>query len=535
MRTATPMVVRAPTGPRRVQRTAPRRPVRARPSIGAVATNRAVQAGAVAIAALALCLVRLTSSYDIFIDEVTYTRIAANVADNRGLTLDNRPFDLHPPAFLTLLGAVVKVFGLHGGIEHQLLDLRPVSAVFGALGCAGAYLIVERAANQRYALVAAALLAISPFVILYNSEVMLEAPAQAAAVGLFGFLAAAAGATNDVSRRRLIVAAGVFGALVVCTKETFGLVAVAALLVVLATGWIMPRRQVAAVLGLTALGYAITILYVGQSSGFGTWAQDQFGGVLRLVGIDQETGFNAPTTHVSLLSRVFADGASDGATYLVLGMGVLASVELLIWLRPWQPAWRAYASPREQTGLLIVIWSLCATTYLAYATLFGSLEEQMFYIMVLPTVAALCVWASWTVATWRLPWRRMCVALLTVALIADCGVWVAVHTGNNDGYQQFLAWEPTHVPRSSVISVTEGTAQFLIQGSILNDWDTVAQLRANHVDYVLISTVLTDQGYGSASKSFETVLEQRATLLFQSKGGDGLRFYDVRALTGAAP
>ena len=69
-------------------------------------------------------------------------------------------------------------------------------------------------------------------------------------------------------------------------------------------------------------------------------------------------------------------------------------------------------------------------------------------------------------------WRHVCVGLLVVALVAEGGVWVAVHAGHNDSYQQFLAWEPTHVPQGSTISVTEDTAQFLIHGAVLGDWYT---------------------------------------------------------------
>jgi hypothetical protein len=487
------------------------------------------------MAALGLCLVRLSSSYDIFIDETTYTRLAANLASGKGLTLAGQPFDLHPPAFIGLLGAIVMLFGLHGGLEHQLLDLRPVSAVFGAVACAGIYLIVERAANKRYGLVAAALLGLCPFVILYNSEVMLEAPAQAAAVGLFGFLAAATSSTTDASRRRFVAGAGMCGALVVCTKETFGLVAVATLLVLLATKWVMPRRYIAVVLAMTATGYAIYVVSIGLAMGFGTWWDDNYGGFLRLIGADQQTGFNAPTTHVSLLSRVFADGASDGVTYVLLGLGVLAALGLLRRLRPWRAGPYANASAQDRSGLLVAIWALCATAYLAYATFFGSLEEQMFYIMVLPAVAALCVWAGWTVPTWRGHWRKLCVAFLVVALSTECGVWVATHTGDNDGYQQFLAWEPSHVPPGSSISVTEGIAQFLIRGDTLGDWNTVAELRAHHVDYVLLSRVLVSEGYGTASKAFAAELNHGAPIVFQGGGSTGLRLYDVRGLVRTAP
>ena len=505
--------------------------------LAVVGTDRIAQAGLIALAELTLCLIRVRGSYDIFIDEVTYTRIATNVADGRGLTLDGQPFNLHPPAMLGLLGAVIKLFGLHGDLEHRLLDLRPVSAVFGSLACAGIYLLVGLAAKRRYALAASALVGLSPFVILYNSEVMLEAPAQAAAIALFGFLAAAMWATSRVRRLWYLGLAGLFGGVVVCTKETFGLVVVMALVILLVTGWVLSRRQVAAVLAITAVAYATYVIVVGLTTGFGAWWDAKYSGALRLVGVDQQTGFNAPGQHASLLSRLFATATSNGVTYALLALGSFATLGLLWRYRPWRPEWRSKASPAEQVGLLVGVWGLAACGYLSYAVVFGTLEAQMFYIMMFPAVAALCVWASLSVGSWRRTWQSAVIALLAASLVAEGGVWIEVHTGPTGAYQQFLAWEPTHVPPGSIISVTDDAAQFLVQGAILGDWHTIADLKTHNVDYVLVSTRLVDQGYGSATKDFQAQLDRRATLTFQSKGSgqDGLRFYCVCGIDFAAP
>ncbi len=504
----------------------------------AVANHRVVAVGLIVLAQLTLCLTRVRDAYDIFIDEVTYTRLADSIATGNGVTLDGVPFNLHPPAALGIFGAVLNVFGRGGDLEHQLLDLRPVSAVFGALAGAGAYLLVRQAADQRYALAAAALVGLSPFVILYNSEVMLEAPAQAAAVAMFCFLAAATCETGATTKARWYIGgAGVFGGLVVCTKETFGLVVIATLLILLATNWVLPRRHIALVLVIAATGYAGYVVAVGLTTGFASWWSAQFAGIRRLVGADQQTGFNAASTQVSFLSRLLANAASNGVTYALLGLGFLATLLLLRRFRPWRPAWRSDASARERVGLLITIWSLAAGGYLSYAILFGTLEAQMFYIMVLPAVAALCVWASLSVPSWPQIWQRVCAGVLALALLINGAVWIVVHTGPTGAYQQFLAWELANVPPGSIISVTEDVAQFLIRGAVLGDWHTIAALQANHVDYILLSTTLVDQGYGSATKSFQTQLESRATLAFQSTGSgqDGLRLYCVCGVHFAAP
>jgi 4-amino-4-deoxy-L-arabinose transferase-like glycosyltransferase len=491
------------------------------------------------VVALVLRLYEIRRSYDIFIDEVSYTRVALNLAHGSGLTLYGKPFDLHPPTAFSLFAGVILLFGLHGGLVAVLMDLRVVTATCGALIAVAVYFLADAASKRRTAALAALLVAIDPFAILYDSRVMLEAPAQLATVSTMAFLAAACRAQETRATRRLLAAAGLCAALAVTTKETFGLVVVATLLVLVVTGWVVSRRQSLAVLAMAAIGYAIAITSTALSTGFGYWWQAKVSDFLRLVGTSQQTGFNAPSTHVSLLSRVFADGPEFAMTYVVLFCGSIMGALLLWRYRPWAHV-RAHSrkapselGPRERAIILIAVWTLCAGGYLAYATLFGSIEEQMYYILLTPTIVSFVLWLARTLGRARRSARSVASLFLAVVLAYNAIVWGVVHTRSDSEYLTFLHWEASHIPPGQVISVTENIAQFIVQNAVLGQWHTLAQLRQHHVDYVLVSTDLVEERYGLAGQNFASMLERNAKLVFEVKGpSDGsLQLYNVKALT----
>ncbi len=62
--------------------------------------------GVVVVAAV-LRLVHVQSAYELFIDEVSYADLSANVAGGRGVVLNGGPFDLHPPLFFLAAGALL--------------------------------------------------------------------------------------------------------------------------------------------------------------------------------------------------------------------------------------------------------------------------------------------------------------------------------------------------------------------------------------------------------------------------------------------
>jgi 4-amino-4-deoxy-L-arabinose transferase-like glycosyltransferase len=498
---------------------------------------------AVGVIALVARLVALTTSNDIFIDEITYTNIARNLAHGGGVTLYGQPFFLHPPAVFGLFALVIGAFGIHGSTESVIFSLRHVDVVVGSCVCVLTYLLVERVGLRWVAVVAALLVAIDPLVITYDSRVMLEAPTQLAVVSAFLFLALGAGAPGPLSSRgrwlgsargRWLIAAGVAAGTVFCMKETFGLVVGLALALLVITGWIVSRQEAGVVLGIGLICYAVSVVAMGLSYGFGGWWHDQVGGVSRLVGTTQISGFNSPQVHVSIVSRLLADLSTLALSYLVLGFGTLAALSLLLRLSPWR--WRhAPEDTRTQITILVAIWAVSAAAYLVYATLLGTIEEQMYYILLLPAAISLCLWLADNRGPRFRQWQRVGAVLLTVVLLFDAAVWIGVHSRQDDEYRQMHSWEAVHIPPTAVVSATDGVSQFLLSRGIIGQWSTLPELKAHHVDFVVVNVSLVDQGYGLADSSFERLLQRRGRLVFEANGATdvSLRIYNVQPITGS--
>jgi 4-amino-4-deoxy-L-arabinose transferase-like glycosyltransferase len=507
----------------------------ARASVAQLAAHRTTWLVLLGVAALTTRLVGLPTAYDVFIDETSYTDIALNVAHGHGVTLYGLPFVLHPPGAFYLYGLVIRVFGLHGGVESTLFSLRQLDAVLGAATCVVTFLLVDRVARRETAVVAAALMAVDPLAISFDSRVMLEAPAQLATVTMF-FCIASADVVRDSTfkRKNLLALAGLAGGTALATKETFGLVVLLSLLALLVSGWIATRREILRVTLISLIVYAVSIFADASHFGLKVWWNAKVIGILRVIGAHQNSGFNAPQTHVSIVSRMTADAGVLAVTYLLLAAGACCALGLLWRLEPWYPK-RLVNDPKRRAASMCALWTVVAAAYLAYATVFGTIEEQMYYILLLPAVVSVCVWCEALVATPGRRRRAVTVAI-AAALLFDVAVWTSTHYGHDDEYRQLVSWEAVHVAPHAVVSSTDGVSQFLLPRGTIGQWSTVAQLRRHHVDYVVLATLLVDQGYGSAAPSFARTVETTGHLVFEANGvSDGsLRVYDVRPLTTPA-
>ena len=493
---------------------------------------------AVAIAGVAL-LSRLTaqsSAYDIFIDETSYARIAMNAATGHGVTLYGFPFVLHPPAAFGVWSLAILAGGQQQTLEGTITFLRHIDAVLGAASCVVTFYLVDAVARRGAAVAAALLLAMDPLAVSFDSRVMLEAPAQLAVVTMILCIVAADHVSHRRGRRRdLLIAAGVAGGAALATKETFGLVVMVTLIQLWVTGWVLSRRETFRMGGIAVLVYLFSVGADASSFGFKIWWNAKVVGMLRLIGTYQVTGFNAPQTHVSLVSRILANGAVFAVTYAVLATGVFCALGILWRLKPWDPVRRERESGCR-AATLVAMWTLSAAGYLAYATVLGTIEEQMYYILLLPSVASICIW--WGACSVVRPKRRHAIATTVVvaALCVNAAVWASIHFGHDDEYRQLVAWESVQVPISAVVATTDGTSQFLLARGLIGQWNTVAELKQHHVDFVVLSTLLVSQGYGLATPVFAEAVERGGRLVFEANGvSDGsLRVYDVQAITGAS-
>lgn len=515
------------------------------------------------LVALGLRLFHVVTSYDLFIDEVTYAEIARNIAQGHGVTHYGEPFDLHPPVVLGTFAAALRLIGTGGSLADLAFALRPVPALFGAGTTVLTFLIARRCGVRTgWAAGAAALIALDPFQISYDSRVMLEAQTQffAAATVLLVIRSARPGPVG--AHRLLLCAAGVCAGLVFCSKETFGLVLGAALVVLVLHGRAVPRRALATVLAIGLGGYLVNLVLTIWLGGVDAWLAARGNGLTRLIGLNKETGFTSDTVQVSMLSRITANLDQLAVTYTLLILGGLCCLTLVYRLvsrrsvrlvdpvptsepvtfaeqhdRPGQhePDGRDEPAATIGTGIAVVTaWALTSGGYLFYATAFGSIEEQMYYIPLLPCVLCLIVLAGRRRPSGGRWPRRIWGALIAVLIAVDLVVWARVHTIDNNMYRQFFAWAATGLPAGSRVAVTEDSAQFVLDDVDLGTWHTIAQLRRNRVDYVLINPSLVEQGYGVGDPAFLTALTERTPVVFSASSNlDGqLLVFDVRSITG---
>nr|WP_269330468.1 glycosyltransferase family 39 protein [Kineosporia babensis] len=442
--------------------------------------------------AFAVRYFNIVPSYNLFIDEVTYSEIARNIAEGEGVTSYDEPFTLHPPAALAVFGLATKVLGLQGDPADLAYALRPVAALFGAATVALTYLIARRLAlPSGFALAAAALVMLDPFQIRYDSQVMLEAQTQ--------FFAAL---TILLVITRSPGLAGLSAGITFCSKETFGLVLGAALLVMLFSNRPIPRPQTLKVIGIGLSLYLGNLLATIWLGGLDAWAQSRGNGLTRLIGLNQETGFNSDTVQVSLFSRLTEHFDRLAVTYALLLLGGVCCLVLVRRLTLWRP------STAPDAVVATTAWALAACGYLVYAMLFGSIEEQMFYIPLVPCVLCLAVVTAWYDRT------RVSALLLALFLTVDVWVWSRVHSADSNIYRQFFTWAETGIPHGSRVAVTEDSAQFVLEQVDLGNWHTPADLSEHDVDYVLINPRLVEHGYGLGDRALLEYLETTAQAVF---------------------
>ncbi|MEX2985972.1 glycosyltransferase [Streptomyces sp. C36] len=491
--------------------------------------RRAITWAALLSALLALALaVRLAGigrSYDVFVDELYYTAISRHLADGQGPVFDGRFFALHPPALFAVLAAFMRLTGqASGDLLHQVLDLRPVVAVTGALTVVAVTVLLRRAVRAPLALAAGLFLALDPFLNRFDSRVMLEA--QATAASAFGMLVLARTPADPRGRVAAGAGAGLLFALAVTTKEPYalGTFVPVTVLGLAARGEVRRMRLTAA--AVTAAGYAVYVVTTAATGNWAAWWAQKTDGIARALGVKQISGFNSADGSVAFTDRLLVQLGQFAVPYALIAFGTAATAWLL-WCRVRRPQMFAGSPGR----ILIAAWAACTLLHLMYAVAVGTLEEQMFYPLVVTSTAALALAADVLLRDRAMAIRTVAV-LAALALTVNAVVWARVHTRHDDALRRTLTWSRTHLPEGSVLAATDEGTSFVLPGARLADWRTTADLRRDRVDYLVLSTELAKQGYARIGPGLPPVLEREARLVHSEPGRTvgALRVYDVRAL-----
>lgn len=506
-------------------------------------TRRQVWVLALGVGALALLarLYRITTVYEVHVDEVSYAEVSRNLALGEPLLIHGTPFHLHPPGWFALLAAVQRALGVEPDLLSTVFQLRPVGAVLGAAACVVLALVLRPTVGAPSAALAGTYLALDPFANRFDSRLFLEAPAVLMTVTVMSCLTAAATGVAAIRRGvpgarpprgRLLVGAGLAVGAAVLVKEPYALVTAAPVLVLLVTGWALRRRDSLTVLGVAGLCYAGYLAGIALTGQWSPWWREKLSGVRRLLGLDQVTGFNAPGG-TGLGARLVSGVLDLGPTYLAIALGGLAG---LVWAAWWVRHRRRDVVPPSGASVVVGTWLAVAGAYLVFAIGFGTLEEQTFSLVLAPAVCGATLLAAGLWARGRRAVRAAVAVLVAVLLVGAGATWTAVHAREDDGYLRLVAWVGANVPAGSRVAVTEDVAQFVLRGVEITTAGTVPALVDRRADYVLVSTALAQRGYGIARPAALAELDALAPVVFFATGpglGD-LRLYDVRALTGGS-
>lgn len=324
--------------------------------------------------------IRLDVSWDIFIDEIYYLRVSRSVLNTLWVTVNGEPFYLHPPGFFFLEAGYMKLFGTSGGLIHQIYAVRYLGAALAGLTAGALLWTGRRLAGWPAGIVTAAIFALDPFSMRTNSLNMLDTPTMLWVILGYGvlFSALVRSGRQTISRRRT-VAAGVLFGLALLTKEISLFVTLLPLGICFVLGWALPRSR-SALAGLVAVVvYAPYWAIVYAIGDWPTFVVQKFQGFSRMAGLLQVTGFNqrgGPSFLDALVTRL----DNFATTYALFATGAVAVCVLLL------------------TGLgkvperrLLMVWTASAYAFLAYAMVFGTLEEQFYYYLVIPSILATVV------------------------------------------------------------------------------------------------------------------------------------------------
>ncbi|MFH9728110.1 ArnT family glycosyltransferase [Streptomyces sp. NPDC017254] len=449
----------------------------------------AVYAAGAALLTVILRLVEISRAGDLFIDEPIYRQLGESAAAGGFPRTDEGLFFLHPPGYFYVEAGWTKLVGGHSDIIAGVHSSRVLNALLAGVTAALIVFLVARVRSRGAGVVAGLVFALDQFCIRQNNRVLLETGTMVWILAGYLVLVGLTRAESPPRPRARALLAGLFFGLAILTKDHAVLITVLPLLAALLLGWGPPRRLVALTTGVAVLSYVVYVAFLAGFGHFDEFWEAKTSGVRRLLGVVQETGFNAEGTP-SLSGRLLAELPGYGVTYLLLA---LTPVALFLLLRRKEPVYR-----------LLALFHASAIVTLGYALGVGTLEEQALYLLFVPNLVALAVTVPMPSRS-RPGLRLAAWAALVAVLAAPAAVYARDRWTPDDGFDRLRAFLLTHVPAGSGIVTVDGQRTRGVTSWALNDtyrlgnWVTPEEQAANDAHYVIVPWRVVEQGYGRSS------------------------------------
>lgn len=471
----------------------------------------------VALLAIFAVVVRLIAihMYDLQIDEITYAHFAQTIdAGELPRDFNGQAFFLHPPGYFAMLAVWRAIFWHGGSIFAQYTVLRELNIYLSGLSVLAMFglgKVVTK--SNKLGLLAAGLFSIDPFLIRQNTRGLMETATMLwLLVGLWMLMRNLQ--KPAVTKLAWLSTGFVFG-LAMVTKD----VAINFLILMFALmAWrkVGPAKKAFRYIIPTAIiPYGIWIAIVAGSGYIGPFISQKTLGIRRFLGVVQITGFNAanaPSKSGTIMQTI----PHYASSYGIMGLGAAASIWLLF----------SKDIDRRRWGCV----GTAATLLLAYLYVGGTFEEQYLYYMMVPSIISVIVGFIdlWHVvpANWHRLMRFLAIfGILGTVIFSIASYAINMAAAPANGWQTTITWVDNNVPADSTIC-TYGQGDFLLSGHGLNvcDYGTMAALKANKVQYIIVSEKLTDSNYEPLSPSLYAQVQKISTRVFRYTSADSGTF-----------
>lgn len=460
-------------------------------------------AAVLVLAAFGFRAIGLTTSFELWVDEMLYAELGASVARGELPNLPDGPFFLHPPGFFVIEAAAIHVFGITGDSMALVFQLRWVNAFCGALSVGLIFLILRRPVGAPAALVAGLLAVFEPFVLRNNSRVFLETSAVLAVLIGFMIVVDHLAAPAEGRGRLRLVAAGLAMGYGVFSKDVLVVCTVAP--VVLAVLWrrTLSLREGSLLVGAAVVPYGAYLTVLASAGELGGWFTAKSQGVQRMLGLVQTTGFNAPDSP-SLVDRVVAQLGSFGTSYVLLLVCPVAGAVAALSAR----------ADRRFLGLVAVMTGLFGV----YSAAFGTFEEQYGYPVMIAGILAAAVGVVELAERFPRARRTAAVTCLVFTAVA-AALGVRAEATADDGFLRVREWTQAHLPAQARVGVTNSTGELAFgDDPRFGVWPSLPDLAENGASYVLTQSLPTSLGYGYALPDLLPWLAAHATPMIAVTG-----------------
>ncbi|MGH9095458.1 MAG: ArnT family glycosyltransferase, partial [Acidimicrobiales bacterium] len=503
------------------------RPIPDRPPEAAAPSGWSRHAGwaigvGLVIFTVALRLVNVGGAYDLVQDEVNYVDLGTSLGHGvfPPVFSGSGPFLLHPPLFFALGAGWQMLFHPSGGYFHLVATIRVLNVVCAGVSAGCLYALGTRLGRRITGVAALLLFALDPYVLRQNGRALLET--STVMFVLLGSVLLVRLCQERAVRPRLVaVTGGLLLGVSLVGKDMAALLVVPPLLVLFWRRWELPRRLsslalVASVVPFAA--YVVALAAVGSLPAF--WSQET-AGIRRLLGQEKSTGFSKAGSP-SLVHTIVVQLTSFGATYVVLGLGVLGAFYVLV-------------RRHDAAARLMSVVTLFGAATIFYALFFGTIEEQFLYFLLVPALLSLAMGGTllaervagagagrpgtrtWAKARLRTRARtRTLLVLLAIVSLYNLGVWAHVRRSPDHGLQRVTAWCQAHDPNPGLIGNDTQVTVYALQHSGLPATLIGAPraAAAEHIRYLTVLPTETAGNYGALDQAQEKFYEDHGRRVF---------------------